>query len=91
MIETRPHQLPLSPRQQQLVETIDRLTSERGGLAPTLREVASEMNIHFTRAHSLAHSTASKGRLVHEPGIPRSWRTIPAQEKPKAAKSRSRK
>lgn len=65
-----PHD-PLSPRQRQFVQTIERLTADRG-FPPSLREVAAEMGVHFTRAHQLANTTAAKGFVRREPRVARS-------------------
>lgn len=66
---------PLSPRQRQFVQVIERLTADRG-FPPTLREIAREMNVHFTRAHQLARSTEWKGFLRREPKVARSIRVV---------------
>lgn len=75
-----PHD-PLSPRQRQFVETIARLTADRG-FPPTLREIAREMKVHFTRAHQLARSTEWKGFVRREPKVARSLRVTKPAAKP---------
>lgn len=65
----------LSPRQRQLVETIERLTAARGW-PPTMAEAAAAMNVHRSRVQQLAQSAAAKGWLVREPRAARSWRVI---------------
>lgn len=65
----------LTPRQKQLVETIAALTAKRG-YAPSLREVAAIMGIHFTRAGILAREAEIRGAITHAPRIARSWRVV---------------
>ena len=66
---------PLSPRQRQLVATIERMTDARG-FPPTVAEVARELAVHPSRAHQLMLSTEAKGFLTREPKIARSWRVV---------------
>jgi SOS-response transcriptional repressor LexA len=70
----------LSPRQRQLCQTIERLTANRG-FPPSLREVAVEMDVHFTRVSQLCRTTAAKGFLTHEPRVSRSWRVVKPSER----------
>jgi SOS-response transcriptional repressor LexA len=65
----------LSPRQQQLCQTIETLTASRG-FPPSLREVAAEMGVHYTRVAQLAASVEARGALLHEPRVARSWRVV---------------
>ena len=66
---------PLTPRQRQLVNTLERLTAARG-FPPTVAELAREMGLHHSRIHQLALSTERKGYLAREPKIARSWRAV---------------
>ena len=66
-----PH--PLSPRQRQLCDVIERLTADRG-FPPTLAECAAVMKVHPSRAAQIATSTVKKGWLLREPKVARSWR-----------------
>lgn len=66
---------PLSPRQRQLVPTIEQLTADRG-FPPTLTEAAAAMGLHPSRIHQLALTTERKGHLTREPKIARSWRVV---------------
>lgn len=66
---------PLSPRQRQLIATVERLTADRG-FPPTLAEAARDMGIHPSRVHQLAISTERKGFLAREPRVARSWRVV---------------
>jgi SOS-response transcriptional repressor LexA len=69
---------PLSARQRQLLNTIERMTADRG-FPPTVAEAAREMKLHPSRIHQLAISTERKGFLTREPKTARSWRvTRPA-------------
>lgn len=73
-MQTSPFKAPLlSKRQTELVETIERLTRDRG-FPPSLREVAVAMDVSFGRVGQLARSTQAKGAIAREPGIARSWR-----------------
>jgi repressor LexA len=69
------HEPLLSPRQQQLCETIDRLTAAKG-YSPSIREVADEIGLAISRVAQLARSTERKGALTRAPGIARSWRVV---------------
>lgn len=72
---------PLSPRQRQLCDTIERLTRDRG-FPPSLRECADAMKIHTSRAAQLVSTTAAKGYIVREPKVARSLRVVtPAASK----------
>jgi hypothetical protein len=66
----------LSPRQAQLISTIEKLTRDRDGLPPTLREVSVAMGVHPSRVAQLARSTEQKGALAREPRTARSWKII---------------
>ena len=81
----------LSPRQAALVASVDRLTRLRG-FPPSLRELAADLGVNVARAAALARVAEARGRLVHEPRVPRSWRAIPAPGTPRkpAKKNRSR-
>jgi len=67
---------PLSARQGQLLRAIDRLAEERG-FPPSLAEVAAAMGVATSRVGQLAKVMVRRGRLTHEPKIPRSWRVVP--------------
>jgi SOS-response transcriptional repressor LexA len=73
--------LPLSPRQRQLLATIEKLTRDRDGLPPTLREVSAAMNVHPSRVAQLARSAEEKGALAREPRTARSWKIIKSPSK----------
>ncbi len=70
----------LSARQQQLCQTIERLTAARHGLPPSMREVAAEMKLHPSRIAQLAVTTAMKGALIREPGAARAWRVVKLEQ-----------
>lgn len=73
----RKFQAPLlSARQEQLCQTIEKLTTARGGVPPSMREVAAEMRLHPSRIGQLAATTAAKGALVREPRAARAWRVV---------------
>jgi hypothetical protein len=63
---------PLSPRQRQLVSTIEALTIEKR-FPPTLAEVAVSLGINPSRAKALADEAVRRGFLTHEPRRARSW------------------
>ena len=77
----------LSPRQAQLLSTIEGLTAERG-FVPSMREVAERMGLTHGRVAQLARSTERKGALVRAPGVARSWRAVRPASPPKAASNR---
>jgi len=79
----------LSRRQQELCDVIERLAAKRGGIAPSVREVAVEMNLHPSRIAQLAATTAAKGRLVREPRVARAWRVVRPDAPAKPRKPRS--
>ena len=62
---------PLSPRQRQLCDTIEKLTKARGGIPPTYVELAGEMRCHPSRIAQLVRSTAEKGAITREPRMAR--------------------
>lgn len=71
----------LSPRQAQLVATIESLTA-KNGYAPSLRETAVAMGLSFGRVAQLVRSTSIKGAVTYAPGVARSLRTTrPAPSK----------
>ena len=65
----------LSRRQEQLVETIAKLTADRG-YPPSMREVATAMNVSFGRVGQLARTTEAKGAIARDPNVARSWRVV---------------
>ena len=67
---------PLSPRQRQLLATIERLTCQRHGIPPTLRETAVAMQLHPSRIAQLARVVERKGALLREPRVARGWRVL---------------
>ena len=73
---------PLSPRQRQLVETIETLTASRG-FPPSMSEAAVAMGLHRSRVAQLAESAAKKGAIAREPRAARSWRVVKTAQ-PKA-------
>jgi repressor LexA len=79
----------LSPRQQQLCDTIERLTADRG-FAPSLREVAEAMGVHPSRIQQLASTTERKGAITREPRVSRSWRVVKPVATAKAKPKRGR-
>ncbi len=77
----------LSRRQQQLIETVERLTRERG-FPPTLREAAAAMGVCFSRVGQLARTAQAKGAMTREPGAARSWRVVKPAAPPKGPRRR---
>ena len=61
----------LSPRQRQLVDAIERFTSERR-YCPTLREIASVLQLSITRTKGLADEAERRGAITHSPRCSRS-------------------
>lgn len=66
----------LSARQQQLVRCIQQLTAARDGLPPSIREIASAMQVHPSRVQQLARSTQAKGAISRDARTARSWRIL---------------
>lgn len=65
----------MSPRQKDLVGTIERMTREHG-YPPTMAEVAKSMNVSRTRIDTLARECQRKGALAWQPGKARSWKIL---------------
>jgi SOS-response transcriptional repressor LexA len=65
----------LSPRQEQLVNAVGRLTTEKG-FPPSLAELASEIGVSICRAKSLADVAVRRGFLLHDPRTARSLRVV---------------
>jgi len=65
-----------TPRQAQLLEAIERLTREAGGLPPSLRELADDLGIHWTSAADLARACRARGLLTWSPRSPRTYRVM---------------
>lgn len=69
----------MSPRQKDLVSTIQRMTSEQG-YPPTLAELAKSMNVSRTRIDQLARECERKGALAWEPGKARTWKVLQSSQ-----------
>ena len=67
--------MTLSPRQEQLVDAVGRLTAARG-FPPSLAELASEIGCSLCRAKSLADMAVRRGFLLHDPRVARAWRVV---------------
>ena len=65
----------LSPRQEQLVDAVSRLTAQRG-FPPSLKELADTIGVSLCRAKSLADVAVRRGFLLHDPRVARSWRVV---------------
>lgn len=65
----------LSPRQEQLVNAVDRLTTQRG-FSPSLAELARDLGCSLCRAKRLADLAVRRGFLLHDPRVARSWRVV---------------
>ena len=75
-VERRYDPLSLTPRQRDFLNTIERLTRDRG-FPPTIAEASRALNLHPSRGASLVWTLARKGALTREPRIPRSLRVVP--------------
>lgn len=64
---------PLTPRQEQLCEALDRLTRKQG-YSPSIAELATELGVGHSRCHSLLRALLLKGAVACAPGVARSWR-----------------
>jgi SOS-response transcriptional repressor LexA len=72
----------LTRRQLELLATISRLTADRGGVPPTLKETGAAMSppCHWTNVRSLARKCQQAGRLDYRPRTARSWVVVERQE-----------
>lgn len=87
--ERRHDPLALTPRQRDFLNTIERLTQDRG-FPPTIAEASRVLNLHPSRGASLVWTLARKGALTREPRIPRSLRVVrPAADAADQAKGTS--
>lgn len=73
-----PEPTTLSPRQRQLVEVVERLTSKHG-YPPSCREIGDAMGVHHSRAHQLLTAAAARGAITRSRGKMRSVRVVVAQ------------
>ncbi len=73
-------------REQQLLQALARLTSERG-FPPTLRELAPVLGVSLTRIAQLMERVQRKGLVTSTPGICRSWRVVGPQRQDVACTS----
>jgi SOS-response transcriptional repressor LexA len=62
----------------ELVEAVGKLTA-KFGYAPTVRELAKEMNVNHHRVHTLATEAERRGRLTRTPRAHRSLRVVEAE------------
>jgi len=62
-------------RQRQLLDAVERMT-EANGFAPTLRELATAMELSLTRIAQLMESCQEQGLISGSSGIARTWRVI---------------
>jgi SOS-response transcriptional repressor LexA len=60
-------------RQRQLLDAVERMT-EANGFAPTLRELATAMEVSLTRIAQLMAACEEQGLIRRMPGICRSYR-----------------
>jgi len=65
---------PPTAAQAELLEVLERLTREAGGLPPSLRELAAALNVHWTSAKERAAGCRARGLLEWSPRSPRTWR-----------------
>jgi hypothetical protein len=66
----------LTDRQIELLDTITKLTAERGGVPPTLVEMGAALGCHWTNCANLARKCQKAGRLDYRPRTARSWVVI---------------
>ena len=65
----------MKPRDAQLLDTIERLTTLRG-YPPTMREIAVEMKVSLTRIAQLMAIAVKAGRVAALPKTARTCRVI---------------
>lgn len=66
----------LSARQRQLCDVVERLTAKSGGIPPTCREIAAEMDVHFSRVWQLVNTASARGAVMRDPHKARSIRVV---------------
>ena len=62
-------------REQQLIDTLDQMITTNG-FSPTLRELATAMELSLTRIAQLMESCQEQGLISGSSGIARTWRVI---------------
>lgn len=62
-------------REQQLVDTLDQMIV-MNGYSPTLRELATAMELSLTRIAQLMESCQEQGLITGSSGIARTWRVM---------------
>ena len=67
--------LPKEERQRQLLDAVEQMT-EAKGYPPTLRELATAMELSLTRIAQLMESCQEQGLISGSSGIARTWRVI---------------
>lgn len=89
--ERRHDPLALTPRQRDFLDTIERLTRDRG-FPPSIAEASRALNLHPSRGASLVWTLARKGAITREPRVPRSIRVVrPAADAADPAKGTSKR
>ena len=87
--ERRHDPLALTPRQRDFLNTVERLTRDRG-FPPTIAEASRVLKLHPSRGATLVRTLVWKGALTREPRIPRSLRVVrPAADAADPAKGTS--
>ena len=71
---------PLTDRQRELLQAIKRLSADAKGVPPTLRQIGTELRIHWTAARKLAQRCEAAGHLRHTPRAARSWVVLEHEE-----------
>lgn len=66
----------LTSRQRDFTAAIVSLTRQRGGIAPTLAELAAELDVSLSRASQLADACQARGVVAREKRIARSIRVV---------------
>jgi DNA-binding MarR family transcriptional regulator len=69
-------QWPLTPKQAEFLELVDRMTRERGGIGPSERELAAALHISQTAVVSLIKRLTARGHVQRIPKTARTLRII---------------
>ena len=65
----------MTPREIQLLDAIERMTTDRG-YPPAMRELAGELGVSLTRVKQLADACQRQGTLTRAPRVARSFRVL---------------
>jgi DNA-binding MarR family transcriptional regulator len=70
------HQIPITPRQKEMLDAIMRLTAARGGIGPSYEELAIELGVTCGAVMGTAKRLAARGWLKRTPHLARTLQVI---------------